>query len=644
MKENIMRYFFILWGQKSRLLGLLISILGLFLVGLFLPSSLWAENPTGYIPSFKARVTALWFFEGSATAPPLKERSYDIRFGTSEARFIFWELNLEHPAPGRQVNLAVEAFWYRPDGNLLRKQLLKTTIEPNWTWSYQTYGFGWDEPGHWEVGSYHVDLYVEGNMIASGSFEIYKTENFGLLKDTNKKWLFDEEINKRMFDTSAPTNLISSIKAQVTSLKFFESGYDMTPHEERVYKNRFAKSDTRYIFWELNLEHPAPGRWVNLPLEVFWYRTDTNPITLVKRQVHQTSLQSDWTWSYHNNSYGWDEPGRWEVGSYQIDVFVEGKKVASGTFEIYGAGSSTEKVTGKTTEPESPATYIPSLRATVNSLQFFESGNEVPPYGQRAYEHRFAKSKTRLINWELLLDWEATPSTQKPVTDFTIKSIWYRPDGSVLTRQPKEAHRDPDWTQSYHLLGYGWETPGNWEPGSYRVDLYIEGNKVASGSFEIYEDHSTQTRTEDLVEEAKKAKEKNESKITWFRDLNKALETVFLLDKPLVIMFSGGMNVDGIIYADEMVTLADKAVFLVVDSRAAPGTKNPQAERIEKLFGVQGTYPQVLLARVYFSKGPDTSLKWQEKPGDDPVWFKVVGYSKEQSGQIEKIASWLGKR
>ncbi len=627
-----MRYFFRPKAQKSSLPSLLVSMLGIVLVGLLLPQYSWAENPTGYIPSFKARVTSLWFFEGNATAPPLKERNYDIRFKDSATRFIFWELNLEHPAPGRQVNLAIEAFWYRPDGSLLRKQVLKTSIEPNWTWSYQTFGYGWDEPGHWEVGSYHVDLYVEGNRIASGSFEVYKTKGLSLLDD----------ISDKMFDTSKPTNFIQAISAKVTSLKFFESGYDMTPHKERVYKDRFAKSDTRYIFWELNLEHPAPGRWVNLPLEVFWFRTDTNPITLVKRQVHQTSLQSDWTWSYHNNDYGWDEPDRWEVGSYQVDIFVGETKVASGTFEIYGAGPSTGKVTDKTQEPESSATYIPSLRATVNSLQFFESSKEVPPYGQRAYEHRFAKSKARLINWELLLDWEPTPSTQKPVTDFTIKSIWYRPDGSVLTRQPKEAHRDADWTQSYHLLGYGWESPGNWEPGSYRVDLYIEGKKVASGSFEIYEDYSAPTHS-DLGEEAKKAKEKNESKITWFKDLNKALETVFLLDKPLVIMFSGGMNVEGIIYDDKMVTLADKAVFLVVDSGAVTGTKNAQAERIEKLFGVQGTYPQVLLAKVYFDKGPDTSLKWQEKSGDDPVWFKVLGSSKEPGGYIEKIASWLGK-
>jgi serine/threonine protein kinase len=128
---------------------------------------------TGYIPSLEASVTELRFFEsGSGTVPP-EERQYATRFTGASARYINWELNLEYPAPGQRIEFAVDATYFRPDGSVLAEQSYNPYIEADWTGSNHTFGWGWDEPNNWPVGSYRVDLVVEGDLIASNWFEIY---------------------------------------------------------------------------------------------------------------------------------------------------------------------------------------------------------------------------------------------------------------------------------------------------------------------------------------------------------------------------------------------------------------------------------------------------------------------------------------
>ena len=132
--------------------------------------------------------------------------------------------------------------------------------------------------------------------------------------------------------------------------------------------------------------------------------------------------------------------------------------------------------------PAVQTTYdIPSLSATVTKLRFFESGYDLPAYEDREYKTRFPKSSSRYINWELNLK---HPLPERRL-DFTINAVWYNPEGNEYTRQRKESSLKPTWETSWYTLGFGWQESGNWKPGSYRVDLFIEGEKIASGSFEV---------------------------------------------------------------------------------------------------------------------------------------------------------------
>lgn len=261
---------------------------------------------------------------------------------------------------------------------------------------------------------------------------------------------------------------IPLLSANVSELNFYEKGEENIPKQQRKYRNRFSKSDTRFIRWELNLKHPDPGRRIDFDINAVWYKPDGS---VFAEQTNSTRLEATWKSSWHAQGRGWKVPGNWKPGNYRVDLFVEGKKVASGSFEIFQ-------------EKKQPAAkgFIPSLNATVTEVKFYEGGTNGVPYKLRVYSNRFASTQSRFIFWELHL---GHPASGRRV-DFTIETVWYNPDGSVFTRQTKPTFLEPDWKTSWHVYGSGWDTPGNWKLGNYRVDLIVKGKIVASRSFEIY--------------------------------------------------------------------------------------------------------------------------------------------------------------
>lgn len=130
-----------------------------------------------------------------------------------------------------------------------------------------------------------------------------------------------------------------------------------------------------------------------------------------------------------------------------------------------------------------PNPVIPSLSANVTGVKFFEKGYGKLPYKQRIYKKNFSKSTCRFINWELNLKFPK-PGTRK---DLKTDAIWYKPNGAVLYRQTASGYIEGDWTSCWQTRGWGWRTPGKWQPGTYRVELFMAGQKVASELFEITE-------------------------------------------------------------------------------------------------------------------------------------------------------------
>ncbi len=140
------------------------------------PKPIPAPDPENILTVLNAEVTELKFFEGEDTPPVLEERVYANRFAKETSRYIYWKLLLEFPSPQHRIDFSIEAVYSRDDGAIFAQHSTDCSVEPGWHNSYHFRGQGWDDPGHWPVGAYRVDLFSEGVKVASGSFEIYEEE------------------------------------------------------------------------------------------------------------------------------------------------------------------------------------------------------------------------------------------------------------------------------------------------------------------------------------------------------------------------------------------------------------------------------------------------------------------------------------
>lgn len=134
--------------------------------------------------------------------------------------------------------------------------------------------------------------------------------------------------------------------------------------------------------------------------------------------------------------------------------------------------------------------YIPSLNAEVQELRFFESGYSVPKKNNRKYTQDFSSSNTRYINWEINLKF---PKPERNI-NFKIDAVWYKSDGTVITRSSSDGFLKQGWTSSYNNQAWGTKNGGFWKPGLYSLELSIDGKDVARRSFEVVSAKFEETR------------------------------------------------------------------------------------------------------------------------------------------------------
>ena len=120
---------------------------------------------------------------------------------------------------------------------------------------------------------------------------------------------------------------------------------------------------------------------------------------------------------------------------------------------------------------------------TVDSVRFYESGNNQIPVNERVYRTRFKRSSARYINWELVLTHAKAPTR----LGMEIQAVWHGPTGNLLHRQPHHWFVSGGQETSHISWGFGCaNAPCRiWEPGEYRVDFLQGEKKIGQGVFEI---------------------------------------------------------------------------------------------------------------------------------------------------------------
>jgi len=117
----------------------------------------------------------------------------------------------------------------------------------------------------------------------------------------------------------------------------------------------------------------------------------------------------------------------------------------------------------------------------INEFRLFNSGEDPITPPQRVYSHNFEQTNARIIYCEL--DLNHTGPVEN--TTFVMRAVYHDPDGDVYGVAEIKPVVKAGWTWSNWVLGFGWDYPGNWDVGTYRVDVYVGDEKIASDSFKI---------------------------------------------------------------------------------------------------------------------------------------------------------------
>jgi len=137
----------------------------------------------------------------------------------------------------------------------------------------------------------------------------------------------------RQGELNARPNYVPIINGTVTSLRFFEKApSDQVAADDREYADRFKATDTRGVFWEVNINHPRQGRRRNLTIRSVCY----GPRGKVFGEGElETYVEGNWGTSKHIYGWGFEKSDKWRDGTYKVELFVSDKKIAGGSFKIY---------------------------------------------------------------------------------------------------------------------------------------------------------------------------------------------------------------------------------------------------------------------------------------------------------------------
>jgi hypothetical protein len=125
---------------------------------------------------------------------------------------------------------------------------------------------------------------------------------------------------------------------------------------------------------------------------------------------------------------------------------------------------------------------MPTLDLFLESFRFYESGKERPDRRERRYATSFPKRTTRFVNVELGI---ANSLHRKQDKTHHAVYRWFHPDGSLLAEQEDEwviISKYEDFGASRRL---GWDQPGQWTPGMYRLVILVDGVIFAQRPFTI---------------------------------------------------------------------------------------------------------------------------------------------------------------
>jgi SpoVK/Ycf46/Vps4 family AAA+-type ATPase len=156
----------------------------------------------------------------------------------------------------------------------------------------------------WKKGSYCWEAYIDGEKQFTKHFYI-------------------EETSEKYFDIS--------LYADLKSVKLFESKFEETYKDERVYLRAFSSKDTRYINVEIILDNHLKGKSWNSELNVRFL----NASRQLKGQATQVkSIEANEEQIEFVMQWGSNIMGTWSEGDYFAEIVMMDKLLATVHFDV----------------------------------------------------------------------------------------------------------------------------------------------------------------------------------------------------------------------------------------------------------------------------------------------------------------------
>jgi hypothetical protein len=117
----------------------------------------------------------------------------------------------------------------------------------------------------------------------------------------------------------------------LSTVKFYEGRQGAEPPADLGFKSQFVQSMTRFIYVLPAINNPweAIDTEVTVSTEVGLFG-ESCPSRLDNTFMIYPSWRTFNCWF----AYGWEEPGNWKVGLYQVDIFVNNEKIGDRLFSV----------------------------------------------------------------------------------------------------------------------------------------------------------------------------------------------------------------------------------------------------------------------------------------------------------------------
>jgi hypothetical protein len=123
-----------------------------------------------------------------------------------------------------------------------------------------------------------------------------------------------------------------------------------------------------------------------------------------------------------------------------------------------------------------------SFPLKLQGIRFYESEMSNVPEKDRGFATEFAREKSRYIYCHLDMENDLWQVRNRSYT-FVWKYI--NPDGSLLGELSLPFTICKEWRTAWVRHSWGWDKPGYWPPGNYRVVVLIDGRPFGEGTFTV---------------------------------------------------------------------------------------------------------------------------------------------------------------